>query len=86
MQVLFLVAPSLVYPPPRVCCYLVFGSRACAGFGSRSRTIVALIAEGQTTQDILALYRDLDADDIREALLCAAEAVRERDLPLAAGE
>ena len=31
-------------------------------------TIVALIAEGQTTQDILGLYPDLDADDVREAL------------------
>lgn len=49
-------------------------------------TIVALIAEGQTTQDILALYPDLDADDVREALLFAAEAVRERVLPLAAVE
>jgi len=37
-------------------------------------------------QDILALYPDLDADDVREALLFAAEAVRERVLPLAAGE
>ena len=46
-------------------------------------TIVALIAEGQTTQDILVLYPDLDADDVREALLFAAEAVRERVLPLA---
>ena len=49
-------------------------------------TIVALIAEGQTTQDILGLYPDLDADDVREALLFAAEAVRERVLPVASGE
>ena len=49
-------------------------------------TIIALIAEGQTTQDILVLYPDLDADDVREALLFAAEAVRERVLPLASGE
>ena len=49
-------------------------------------TIVALIAEGQATQDILVLYPDLDADDVREALLFAAEAVRERVLPLASGE
>ena len=34
-------------------------------------TIVALIAEGQTPQDILVLYPDLDADDVREALLFA---------------
>jgi uncharacterized protein (DUF433 family) len=49
-------------------------------------TVVALVAEGQTTEGILALYSDLEADDVREALLFAAEAVRERALPLAAGE
>ena len=45
-------------------------------------TVVGLIAEGQTTQDILALYPDLETEDVREALLFAAEAVRERALPL----
>ena len=49
-------------------------------------TIVALIAEGQTAEEILALYPDREAEDVREALLFAAEAVRERTLPLAAGE
>jgi uncharacterized protein (DUF433 family) len=49
-------------------------------------TIVALVAEGQTSEQILGLYPDLEAEDIREALLYAAEAVRERALPLAAGE
>jgi len=49
-------------------------------------TVVALVAEGQTTEGILALYPDLEADDVREALLFASEAVRERALPLAAGE
>ena len=49
-------------------------------------TVVALVAEGQTAEDILALYPDLEADDVRQALLFAAEAVRERALPLAAGE
>lgn len=49
-------------------------------------TIVALVAEGQTTEDILALYPDLEADDVREALLFAAEAVRERAFPIASGE
>jgi uncharacterized protein (DUF433 family) len=41
-------------------------------------TVVALVAEGETTEGILALYPDLEADDVREALLFAAEAVRER--------
>ena len=49
-------------------------------------TIVGLVAEGQAPRDILALYPDLEAEDIREALFFAAEAVRERALPLAAGE
>ena len=49
-------------------------------------TIVALVADGQVANEILALYPDLEAEDIREALLFAAEAVRERALPLAAGE
>ena len=49
-------------------------------------TLVALVAEGETTDAILALYPDLETDDVREALLFAAEAVRERTLPLAAGE
>ena len=49
-------------------------------------TVGALVAEGETTSDILALYPDLEADDVREALLFAAEAVRERTLPHAAGE
>lgn len=37
-------------------------------------------------QNILSLYPDLEADDIREALMYAAEAVRERALPLTAGD
>ena len=45
-------------------------------------TVVGLVAEGQTTQDILALYPDLETEDVREALLFAAEAMRERILPL----
>lgn len=49
-------------------------------------TVVALIAEGETAESILALYPDLEAGDVREALLFAAEAVRERTLPLAVGE
>ena len=49
-------------------------------------TLLALVAEGETVERILALYPDLEPDDIREALLFAAKAVRERSLPLAAGE
>jgi uncharacterized protein (DUF433 family) len=45
-------------------------------------TVVAMVADGMTTGEILAEYPDLTREDIHEALLYAAEAVRERELPL----
>jgi uncharacterized protein (DUF433 family) len=45
-------------------------------------TVVGLVAEGMTEAEILAAYPDLEHPDIREALQYAAEAVRERGLPL----
>jgi uncharacterized protein (DUF433 family) len=45
-------------------------------------TVVGMVADGMTTKDILETYPDLEADDIRDALRFAAEAVRERELPL----
>ncbi len=49
-------------------------------------TVVGMVAEGMTTEEILKAYPDLEADDIREALAYAAEAVRERELPLVTGQ
>ncbi|MBW8058945.1 MAG: DUF433 domain-containing protein [Solirubrobacterales bacterium] len=34
--------------------------------------------------EIIAAYPDLEAEDVREAIRYAAEAVRERELPFAA--
>ena len=45
-------------------------------------TILAMLAEGMTEQEILAAYHDLEPEDIKEALKFAAEAVQERQLPL----
>jgi uncharacterized protein (DUF433 family) len=45
-------------------------------------TVVGMVADGMTTKDILAAYPDLERDDIQEALHYAADAVRERELPL----
>ncbi len=45
-------------------------------------TIVAMVAEGMSSEEILKFYPDLEEEDIREALLFAAEAVKERELPL----
>lgn len=46
--------------------------------------VVGMVAEGMTTEEILKAYPDLEAADVKEALKYAAEAVRERELPLAA--
>jgi len=48
-------------------------------------TVVGMVAEGMTVGEILDDYPGLEADDVREALQYAAEAVRERDLPLRLG-
>jgi len=45
-------------------------------------TVVGMVADGMTNQEILDAYPDLGPDDIREALYFAAEAVRERAIPL----
>jgi uncharacterized protein (DUF433 family) len=45
-------------------------------------TIVGLIADGVSEPEILDEYPDLDLADIREAMRYAADAVRERELPL----
>ena len=46
-------------------------------------TVVAMVADGMKDGEILEAFPDLVAEDIREALHFAAEAVRERGLPLA---
>jgi uncharacterized protein (DUF433 family) len=45
-------------------------------------TVVEMVADGMSTAEILQAYPDLEAEDVREALRFAAEAVREREIPL----
>ena len=45
-------------------------------------TVVAMVADGMPEAEILAAFPDLEAEDIAEALRFAAEAVRERELPV----
>ena len=45
-------------------------------------TVVGMVANGMTEKDILEAYPDLEPEDIREALFYAAEAVKERQIPL----
>jgi uncharacterized protein (DUF433 family) len=47
-------------------------------------TVVGMVADGMSENEILDAYPDLQHDDVHEALRFAAEAVRERALPLTA--
>jgi uncharacterized protein (DUF433 family) len=47
-------------------------------------TVVGMVADRMSEEEILEAFPDLETEDIREALLFAAEAVRERELPLRA--
>jgi uncharacterized protein (DUF433 family) len=48
-------------------------------------TAVGMLADGMTEEEILKAYPDLESENIHEALRYAAEAVRERELPLVTG-
>jgi uncharacterized protein (DUF433 family) len=48
-------------------------------------TVVGMIADGMKEEEILRAYPDLEAEDLQEGLRYAAEAVRERELPLVTG-
>jgi uncharacterized protein (DUF433 family) len=45
-------------------------------------TVVAMVADGMTREEILAALPDLVGEDVQEALRYASMAVRERELPL----
>lgn len=45
-------------------------------------TVVGMVADNMTEEEILKTYPDLEKKDIREALHFAAEAVQEREIPM----
>jgi uncharacterized protein (DUF433 family) len=45
-------------------------------------TVVGMVADGMNENEILKAFPELEREDIRQALHYAAEAVRERELPL----
>jgi uncharacterized protein (DUF433 family) len=47
-------------------------------------TVIGMVADGMSTDQIVAALPDLEAEDVYEALRYAAEAVRELELPLTA--
>lgn len=55
------------------------------GFRIPVATVVGMLADGMSAAEVLRHLPDLDAADVEEALRYAAEAVRERELPVSAG-
>ena len=45
-------------------------------------TVVGMVADEMSTDEILRTYPDLDREDVREALQYAAQALQEREIPL----
>jgi uncharacterized protein (DUF433 family) len=45
-------------------------------------TVVTMVADNMTAEQIVAELPDLEVEDVAEALRYAAEALRERELPL----
>jgi uncharacterized protein (DUF433 family) len=63
----------------------IMGGVPCiAGTRIPVATLVSMIAEGMTADEIIEDFPQLGVDDVRQALQFAAEAVRERELPLRA--
>ncbi len=61
----------------------VMGGAPCIrGLRIPVATVVAMVADGMTTAEIVEDLPDLAPDDVAEALRFAAETVRERELPL----
>ena len=45
-------------------------------------TVVSMVAEGRTVDQIIDDFPQIDVEAVRQSLLFAADAVRERELPL----
>lgn len=58
------------------------GAATLRGLRIPVATVVAMVADGLSTEEILLDLPDLEAEDITEALRYAAELTRERHVPL----
>ena len=61
---------------------LMAGQPCIRGLRIPVATVVAMVADGMTVEEILTDLPELEAEDIAQALRYAAAAVRERELPL----
>jgi len=65
--------------------YQMGGAPCIRGLRIPVATVVGMVADEMSEEEILKAYPDLEQEDIHEALRYAAEAVRERELPLVSG-
>jgi uncharacterized protein (DUF433 family) len=61
---------------------LMGGAPTIRGLRIPVATVVSMVADGMTTDEIIDDLPDLSPEDVAEALRYAAETVRERQLPL----
>lgn len=61
---------------------LMAGQPVIRGLRIPVATVVAMVADGMTVEEIVAELPDLEPADVTQALRYAAAAVRERELPL----
>jgi uncharacterized protein (DUF433 family) len=62
--------------------YLMAGAPCIRGLRIPVATVVAMVADGMSVEEIVTELPDLTGGDVTESLRYAAEAVRERELPL----
>ena len=61
---------------------LMGGMPTIRGLRIRVATVVAMVADGMSVSEIIDELPDLTPEDVAEALRYAADAMRERELPL----
>lgn len=76
------VSVSMTFPRITVEADKMGGQPCIRGLRIPVATVVAMVADGMTVDEILTDLPDLETEDIAEALRYAAEAVRERELPI----
>jgi len=57
------------------------GRLASGGSGCPVATVVGLVSAGLTPSEVVMEHPELEKEDVREALMYAAEALRERQIP-----
>jgi uncharacterized protein (DUF433 family) len=61
------------------------GAPCIRGLRIPVKTVVYMLADGMTTEEILEAYPDLEREDIPQALAFAAAMIDEQILPIATG-